>query len=257
MCSGGSGNVDDLRLVLKGAVPCGVLFSGGFDSEVLLRFVCQELSKGDVIPFTAVSPLLAGYYGNRARRVTDELGLHPVFVDLDVLNSEDFCRNDALRCYICKKSMYGAVKRRGKEMGCNGVVDGTTKDDLGEYRPGLRAASEEGILHPFVIAQMGNSEVELLGKRFGLSKSDIPSDSCLATRISGSNRITRRLLKQVEEMESALRSGVSGRLRVRLERDSFVVEYTEADRDLVMNNLGDLERKADIFGRELRLHGPA
>ena len=251
-----SGRLKDLRLVLKEAAPCAVLFSGGFDSEVLLRFACRVLNQERVLPVTAVSPLLAGYYTERIAEVIRELGLSPETVRLDVMDRADFRSGGALRCYICKKTMYGMVKKLSLEKGFSGVIDGTTTDDLGEDRPGLRAASEEGIIHPFVEAGMGNREVEILGESFGLRKSDLPSDSCLATRITGSVPITRELLKQVEEMESDLRPRASGRVRIRLERGSFIVEYTQKDRKMILGSLEDLRRKAKLFERDLILDGP-
>lgn len=248
--------LDDLRFDLKKAAPFGVLFSGGFDSEVLLRFACRVLNREEVVPFTAVSPLLAGYYSERVREVVHELGLSPEFLRLDVIDRADFRGNGILRCYICRKKMYMLAKQRMLEKGLSVVIDGTTKDDLGEYRPGLRAASEEGIKHPFVASGMGNRDVEILGNGFGMRKSDLPSDSCLATRIPVSVPITRELLKQVEEMESDLRPQASARVRVRLEEDKFIVEYTETDREMVLKRLEELRRKARSFGRQLILNGP-
>ncbi|MFO8183902.1 MAG: hypothetical protein R6U39_06975 [Candidatus Aegiribacteria sp.] len=204
------------------------------------------MEPGTVVPLTARSPLLADYYVRRVREVCSLLKLEPVFVDLDLLTVPGLAENGPDRCYLCKKELYGTLGRRARAMGCDSVMDGTNVDDLGEHRPGLAAAEEEGIQHPFVEAGMGEEEITALGLRLGTRAEDNPSDSCLATRIPGGTPITRGLLELVERMEAPIRPAVRGRFRARLKEGSMCisVEYEGRDREAVTRHLDRLRECA-------------
>lgn len=208
-----------------------------------------------VVPLTARSPLFADYYVCRVREVCSLLKLEPVFVDLDLLKVPGLAENGPDRCYLCKREIYGALGRRARAMGCDSVMDGTSRDDLGEHRPGLAAAEEKGIHHPFVEAGMGEEEITALGLRLGTRAEDNPSDSCLATRIPGGTPITRGLLELVERMEAPIRPFVRGRFRVRLEEGSkcFLVEYEELDRETVNHHFDKLRECALDHGMSVEL----
>lgn len=223
-----------------------MLYSGGFDSEVLLRAAAEAMEPGMPVPLTARSPMLADYYVRRVREVCSLLKLEPVFVDLDLLKVPGLAGNGPDRCYLCKKELFGTLGRRARAMGCHSVMDGTSVDDLGENRPGLAAAAEEGIRHPFVEAGMGREAITSLGLRLGTRAEDNPSDSCLATRIPAGTRITRELLELVERMEAPVRPFVRGRFRVMLGGDSksLSVEYESRDRETVTRHLDRLRECA-------------
>lgn len=227
-----------------------MLYSGGFDSEVLLRAAAKAMEPGMVVPLTARSPLLADYYVRRVREVCSRLKLEPVFVDVDLLKVPGLDENGPDRCYLCKKELYGTLGRRARDMGCDSVMDGTSVDDLGEHRPGLAAAEEEGIHHPFVEAGMGREAIAALGLRLGTREEDNPSDSCLATRIPGGTPITRELLELVERMEAPIRPFAGGRFRVRLMEDSkcLSVEYESRDREAVTRHFDRLRQYAMDHG---------
>jgi len=245
---------ENLKKTLLDAECCGILFSGGFDSEVLLRSAASVLGTSRVLPLTADTGLLAAYYKRYISSVTEELGLKPVFVPLDPLSRKDFVLNSDNRCYICKKELFTNLKLRAVSLGYGTVMDGTTIDDLKEYRPGLAAAKEIGIVHPYVIAGMGRKEIAELGDFLGIHEEDHPSDSCLATRIPRGERITYQLLDLVERMEAPVRPYAKGRFRVRIVTGTLQVDYTSIDSAVIENSLDQMKLIADNEGLDLQLN---
>ncbi|NOQ21568.1 MAG: TIGR00268 family protein [Candidatus Aegiribacteria sp.] len=231
---------------------CGTLFSGGYDSEVLLRSAVRVIGASNVVPLTADTELLAGFYRRHILSVAEELCVEPLFVPLDPLSCREFARNTDMRCYICKKGLYTSLKAEALARGCITVMDGTNTDDLNEYRPGLAAAAETGIAHPFLEACMGRSDITELGVFLGVR--EYPSDSCLATRIPRGQMITSELLTLIESMEAPLRPSVKGRFRVIVGTGSLHINYSVVDEKLVENNLGQLKRIAEKSGHEIELH---
>ncbi|MBN2587801.1 MAG: hypothetical protein JXA64_00070 [Candidatus Fermentibacteraceae bacterium] len=242
-----------LRRIFDSLGRCAVLFSGGHDSEVLLRVAVNTLGPDMVISLTAASPFLAGFYTDVVRAVTEELGLEPVIAGTPLLEDPSITANDERRCYFCKKTIYRVLKSEARSRNFGFVMDGTNLDDLGAERPGLAAALEESIIHPFVQAGMGRRDITELGRALGTSEEGRPSDSCLATRIPPGTLITRGLLGLVEEMEAPLRPLVSGRFRVRAYPGILAVEYCEADREAVEKNTGKLRSIAGGAGLSIEL----
>jgi uncharacterized protein len=233
---------------------CGILFSGGYDSEVLLRFAVKILGTSSVLSLTADSELLAGFYREHIRIVTGELGVEPLFVPLRLLNIEEFAVNSDKRCYICKKELFTRLKAEAVSHGCKTVMDGSSTDDLKESRPGLIAAAEIGIVHPFIEARMGRKDIAQIGALLGTREEDHPSDSCLATRIPDGERINVELLHLIERMEAPLRPSVKGRFRVRTGTSRLMVNYSAVDKKLIDEYLEHLKRVAEKSGYKIRLH---
>ncbi len=233
---------------------CGVLFSGGYDSEVLLRYAVEVLSSSNVLSLTADTPMLAEFYREHIKSVGRELGVETLFVPLNLMSIEAFTMNTDKRCYVCKKEIYSKLKSEAVLRRCKAVLDGTSTDDLHEYRPGLAAAAETGIVHPFVETRMGAKEIADLGAYLGISKENHPSDSCLATRIPPGDRITGDLLHIVEMMEAPLRSSVKGRFRVEVGSGKLLVNYSAIDEKVVERHLKQLTKIAENSGYETELN---
>ena len=136
--------------------------------------------------------------------------------------------------------------------GFRSVADGTTLDDLSEDRPGLAAADEAGVLHPFVDASMGSSEVLKLLEPGGGCSCHPPSDSCLATRVKGVP-LTTETVSMVGYMEEPLRAHVRGRVRIVYDGSGLELRYTSLDEELVFRNTGELLRRAAGLRLPLRL----
>ena len=230
---------------------CAIFFSGGTDSEVLLRAAADVLDPENVISLTADSPFLAGFYRNSILRIASEIGIEPIFVNVNPLDNPAFVNNTPERCYICKQEVYGKLQKKARSLGYTAVMDGTNIDDLEEYRPGLATAEEYSILHPFLEVGMGKADIERMAVSLATCGTVRPSDSCLATRIIEGHSITIELVELVEKMEAPLRPLVQGRLRVRTDGNKLTVRYSEIDSDVVEKHHEELHCIASKAGFQL------
>lgn len=237
--------------VLAGYGRLAVLFSGGRDSEVLLRTAVEVLGRESVLSLTADSPLLAGFYRDHIIGVCRELDIEPVRIMVWDHMDPLIMANDSRRCYHCKKAIYTVLSFEARLRGFEAVADGTTRDDLGEDRPGLRAALEQGILHPFVEACIGNSAIAELAGELVAAGTFPPPDSCLATRLPAGTGITRELLGIVEKLEQPVRPLAKGRFRIRMTTAGIRVEYEEIDSGAVISRLPEIEELAAGLGLEV------
>ncbi|MCK4503990.1 MAG: hypothetical protein KAW14_00110 [Candidatus Aegiribacteria sp.] len=237
---------DSLKRFLLDTPRCAILFSGGTDSEVLLRTAADVLGTKNVISLTAALPFLAGFYRDSIKRVTSEIGIESIFVSVNPMNNPAFVNNTPERCYVCKREVYGKLRGKARSLGYTAVMDGTNADDLEEYRPGLEAAGEYGILHPFLETGIGKADIGRMA--VAVCGTVIPSDSCLATRIVEGHPITVELIELVEKMEAPLRPSVQGRLRVRTDGNKLTVRYSEIDSDVVEKHRQELLDIADSAG---------
>ena len=238
-----------LRVELERLGDAAVLYSGGRDSEVLLRAAVAALGTGHVTALTADSPLLAGYYRRLTKSVAASLGVAHRLVPWDPLSIDEIVSNGPLRCYHCKKGLYSALRDAAEREGAGTVADGTNTDDLGEDRPGLRAAEELDVARPFLKASMSSADVQRLGRTLGMAGRFRPSDSCLATRIPPGSRLSQRELTLVEELEAPLRPLVKERFRAYVEGTRVMVHYRRGDATAVnrlKETLKDRARKEGI-----------
>jgi len=191
-----------------------VAFSGGIDSTLVLKVAHAEL--GDrAVAVTAVSPTLPTLDLDLARRICREIGARHVLHETDQLRDPEFARNTAARCYRCKIDLYGTLVPMSARMGFSCVVNGTHLDDLGDDRPGLRAAREYGVRSPLVEAGMDKAAIRLAARALGLSNWDKPAAACLSSRIPRGEMITVERLQRVERAEAVLLGEGFRQVRVR------------------------------------------
>ncbi|HET9963730.1 MAG TPA: ATP-dependent sacrificial sulfur transferase LarE [Nitrospiraceae bacterium] len=180
-----------------------VAFSGGIDSSLVLKLAHDTLGER-ATAVTAVSPTFPQMELEATRRIAAEIGVRHRIVETDQLQIPEFVRNDAARCYHCKTDLYsllGALRRASQD---SQIVDGTNVDDLGDDRPGLKAAREWGVRSPLLEAGLSKAEVRELAKTLGLSNWDKPAAACLSSRIPRGIEITRATLSRVEQAEAVM-----------------------------------------------------
>ena len=185
----------------------GVACSGGVDSTLLAYACCEALGADRVVVLFADSCLLsADVRSNISHIVQQQLPDKVTFekIHIDGLTDKEFIRNDANRCYICKRKIYSALFSRLKELDIIHLCDGTNCDDLGQDRPGLKAIEELNVLTPLVHAGYHKADVRNTAADLGLSNARQPSNSCLATRIEPLTAITDTRLREIESLESFL-----------------------------------------------------
>lgn len=206
-----------------------IAFSGGIDSTLLLKAALDTLGPSRVLAVTVVSPLLPSFDRKRSQMLTKQLGSRQVLVPCAVLQNQDVVRNDAQRCYYCKRLLFSKALQAAREHGIHSLHDGSNGDDDQDYRPGRRAAHELAIRSPLLEAGLTKLEIRHLAKTLKLPNWNQPADSCLATRIVAGMPITLERLNQVEVCEEALRKNGFIGSRARHHGDLVRLEVSRRD----------------------------
>ncbi len=198
---------------LRGAV---VAFSGGVDSTALLH-ACRTALGDAVVAVTADSPSLPRAELAEAQALAAELGVRHVVLPTQELDRAGYRANAGDRCYHCKKELFVTVAQRRAEFAPPDwtVVYGAITDDLGDHRPGQRAAGEHGVQAPLVAAGMSKADVRAYSREHGLRTADKPSFACLSSRVPYGIAIDERVLARIEAAESVLRALQFRQFRVR------------------------------------------
>ncbi len=200
-----------------------VAFSGGVDSTLVLAVAHRALGDG-VLAVTGVSPSLALAELADARAFVARIGArHSEVATYEHLDPR-YVANTGDRCYHCKSDLYARLAAIQREGGYAAILDGTNIDDLGDNRPGLRAAGEYEVMHPLVLAGLGKAAVRRLSRLLGLPSWDKPEMACLASRLPVMTPVTSERLRRVERAESAVRALGFRQVRVRDEGDLGRVE---------------------------------
>jgi uncharacterized protein len=180
-----------------------VAYSGGIDSTFVLKVAYDQLGNSTV-GVTAISPTFPAVELETATRVAKEIGVRHELIETDQLKIPAFTENDANRCFHCKTDLYQLMGRLRELRAPAVVVDGTNLDDLGDDRPGIKAAREWGVRSPLVEAGLSKADIRSLAKDLGLSNWDKPAAACLSSRIPRGITITREKLSRVEQAEEVL-----------------------------------------------------
>lgn len=212
-----------LRRLLADAGPLVVAFSGGADSAFLAWVATDVLGTHQVRCATAVSPSLASSELDDCRALVQEWGLAWTTVETTELEMPDYQANDGDRCYWCKQALSDALEPLAQAASAT-VVLGVNLDDLGDHRPGQRAAAERGAWFPLVDAGFTKAMVRAASRRLGLRTADKPAAACLASRVPYGTPVTLGVLREVEAAEAGLHALGFGELRVRHYRDLARIE---------------------------------
>ncbi|MCY3920179.1 MAG: ATP-dependent sacrificial sulfur transferase LarE [Chloroflexi bacterium] len=232
-----------LRGIVAGYGRAVVAFSGGVDSALVAAVAAEQLGD-DALAVTAQSPSLPGAELEAARELATAIGIRHRVVRTDELARPGYVANAGDRCYHCKSELYGHLGPIAAESGAV-ICNGTNRDDLGDYRPGLRAAAEGGVRSPLVEAGCGKADVRALARRLGLPVWDKPAAACLASRVPVGTPVSAPLLGEIEAAEAVLRGLGLRQVRVRHHGEIARIE-TDAD------GMAIVAREREAVERRLR-----
>ncbi|HJZ84956.1 MAG TPA: ATP-dependent sacrificial sulfur transferase LarE [Polyangia bacterium] len=217
-----------LREILHGYGSALVCFSGGVDSTFLLKVALDALGER-AVALTAESPSLAAHEQAEARKLAAQLGARHEIVESNELERGAYAQNPVDRCYFCKAELLELARPRARALGLSAVCLGTNLDDLGDHRPGLRAADEQGARHPMVEAGLHKAEIRLLSRELGLSTWNKPQLACLSSRFPYGTEITPERLARIDRFEEGLHALGFTQLRVRFHEPIARLELDPAE----------------------------
>ena len=228
-----------LRTILANCGPRVVACSGGLDS-MLLAYLAHCDSPEKTLIAHAGSVAVPSEAGLRLQSFAAYAGWNLIYVKTSEHEDESYLKNPKNRCYFCKKHLYETLTSFNRE-----ILSGTNLDDLGEYRPGLEAAKERSVRHPYVEAGLSKEDLRAISRELSLPFSELPASPCLASRLYTGTRVTGRRLALVDEVETLIREKASiAVVRARLKERSMLIEVISEDRAKITDSLmSELQKK--------------
>ncbi|HSK63766.1 MAG TPA: ATP-dependent sacrificial sulfur transferase LarE [Pyrinomonadaceae bacterium] len=210
-----------------------VAYSGGVDSSYVAYVANAELGPR-AICITGQSASLPSYQQAELERVVNEFGFHHEVIQTEELDNPSYQANNPDRCYFCKDELYGKLEAIAASRGIDEIVDGSTTDDLNDFRPGRQAAKQHAVRSPLIEAGMSKNEVRELSRRVGLPTWDKPASPCLSSRIAYGTTVTIERLSKVDRGEEILREFGFREFRVRHHDTLVRLEISPAELDRVL-----------------------
>ncbi|ERI93966.1 TIGR00268 family protein [Clostridiales bacterium oral taxon 876 str. F0540] len=218
-----------LKDILKEIGSAAIAYSGGVDSTFLLKVAYDELGE-NIIAVTAKSSTYPEREYKEAQKYIAQFGAKHITIVSEELEIEGFAKNPVNRCYFCKTELFSKVRQEADKYGLKHVLDGSNFDDIGDYRPGMKAAREQGVRSPLKEAELTKNDIRELSKMLNIPTWDKPSFACLSSRFPYGNEITVQKLSMVDKAEQFLMDMGFRQLRVRHHGDIARIEVAPEDR---------------------------
>ncbi len=249
--------LSQLEAWFASAGPVAIAVSGGVDSMTLAH--ASNRVGAPVELFHAVSPAVPAHATERVRGHAKQYGWLLQIVGAGEFDDPDYLRNPVNRCYFCKSNLYARIQSQTDSVICSG----TNTDDLGDFRPGLGAAREQGVRHPFVECGIDKAGIRALATEMKLDDlAELPAQPCLASRVETGLVIQADALALIDELEQRVAQAIGpGDIRARLTRGGLRLELpTNRIEQLEQHEdgrlLADIARQADAAGHRFAGVGP-
>ena len=225
---------DKLTKIVQELKSVAVAFSSGVDSTFLLKTAHDVL--GDrTLAVTVRACLFPNREFDEAVQFAKTADIEHITVDVDAFGIAGFSQNPADRCYLCKTALFLQIRRAAEERGISHVIEGSNADDSGDYRPGLQAIAELGILSPLRESGLTKQEIRQLSREQGLPTWNKQSLACLASRIPYGEEITKERLAMIDMAEQYLLDAGFNQVRVRFHGNLARIETDEAGWQRLLN----------------------
>ena len=211
---------DRLVELITGYNSCAVAFSGGVDSAVVAKAAQLALGKS-AVAVTGTSAALAEGELAEATSLATLIGIRHVVLTTDEFSNPQYVANNGDRCYHCKSELYSQLDGLAEKVGVEVVVNGADVEDLGDYRPGMRAASEHAVRSPLAECGFTKNDVRALAAEWGLPVAEKPATPCLSSRVAFGLEVTPERLTRIDRAERFLKSLGFHELRVRYHGDDL------------------------------------
>lgn len=238
-----------LRELFRGLESVIVAYSGGVDSSYVAYIANAELGPRAVC-VTGVSASLPAYQREEIDRAVERFGFNHEIIQTEELENAGYRANNPDRCFFCKDELYTKLEGLARTRGIETIVDGSTVDDLSDYRPGRQAASQHAIRSPLIEVGLSKSEIRELSHIATLPTWDKPASPCLSSRIAYGTTVTIERLSKVDRGEEILREFGFREFRVRHHDQLVRLEIAPAEMDRVLRKelLQELARRFRELG---------
>ena len=234
--------LEELIKIIKREKSLAIAFSGGIDSSLVAKVAYNEL-KERAIAITLDSDVFPQTDLVFSKKIAKEIGIKHIIIKHSKLGNLRFAKNSENRCYHCKKGETDLIEKVALEHGINTIAYGVNASDQNEHRPGITALKEKGIFFPLERAGIGKQIIPDIAHSLGLSNYDMPSTTCLASRIPYGNEINEKKLIQIEEAEKFLNNFGISDSRARHHGNIVRIEVSENDIAKVLSNRAAIIKK--------------
>ncbi len=215
--------LNHLRQYLSKLNSACIAYSGGVDSALVTTIAYEQLGDKS-LAITGVSPALANQLLIEARSQAKWIGIRHLEINTFELDEKSYSSNPKDRCFACKKELHKHTTYISKELNYKNVIDGVNFDDLGDFRPGITAAKEAGVISPLALFEFSKKDIREISKSLGLPWWDKPAQPCLSSRFPYGHEITNARLKMIEKAEEYIRKFGINDVRVRCQGSSARIE---------------------------------